>query len=186
MHSQRFCGLPQPARQQQNPAMYLKNPRRGMTLIELCFGLAIVAVIAGMAAPGFRSSLRAAAIRSATFDLLAGLQQTRGNAILEARPLDLCPSDMAGQCLAAGVLTPYWRSSLETAVGGSPAASHALPAGIVVRANRSPLRFSPDALGASTGTLTICDLQRVAPPRAIVLSLSGRARLAPAAAADCP
>ena len=166
--------------------MYMKNAYRGMTLIELCFGLAIVAVIAGMAAPGFRSSLRATAVRSATFDLLAGLQQTRGNAILEARPLDLCPSDLAGQCLAAGVPTPYWRSSLEAAAGTSPHASHALPPGIVVRANRSPLRFSPDALGASTGTLTICDLQHVAPPRAIVLSLSGRARLAPAPAGDCP
>ena len=70
---------------------------RGVTLIELCFGLAIVAVIAGLAAPGFRSSLRAAAVRSATFDLLAGLQQTRGNAILESRPLDLCPSDSDGK-----------------------------------------------------------------------------------------
>ena len=48
---------------------------------------------------------------------------------------------------------------------------------MVVRSSRSPLWFSPDALGASTGTLTICDEQGVAPPRAIVLSLSGRARL---------
>jgi type IV fimbrial biogenesis protein FimT len=166
--------------------MDMNNRRRGMTLIELCFGLAIVAVIAGLAAPGFRSSLRAAAVRSATFDLMAGLQQSRGNAILEARPLDLCPSDVAGNCLAAGVPTPYWRASLETAPGPLLRASRALPPGIVVRATRSPLRFSPDALGASTGTLTICDLQRVAPPRAIVLSLSGRARLASAPAGDCP
>ena len=164
--------------------MCTRNRYRGVTLIELCFALAIVAIIAGMAAPGFRSSLRAAAVRSATFDLLAGLQQTRGNAILESRPLELCPSDSTGKCLAAGVPTPYWRASLD-AGGHFLRASHVLPTGVVVRATRSPLWFSPDALGASTGTLTICDEQRVAPPRAIVLSLSGRARLEAAPAEAC-
>jgi type IV fimbrial biogenesis protein FimT len=164
--------------------MSIENRCRGVTLIELCFGLAIVAVIAGLAAPGFRSSLRAAAVRSATFELLAGLQQTRGNAILESRPLDLCPSDAAGNCLAPNAASPYWRTSWAGA--GHPApASQALPAGVVVRATRSPVWFSPDALGASNATLTICDLQGVAPPRAIVLSLSGRARLAAAPAEAC-
>ena len=164
--------------------MPIKNHCRGVTLIELLVGVAIVAIVAGMAAPGFRISLRASAVRSATFDLLAGLQQTRGNAILESRPLELCPSDEAGNCLAAGVVTPYWRTT--SADGAHSArASQELPAGVVVRATRSPLRFSPDALGASTGTLTICDEQGVAPPRAIVLSLSGRARMAAAPADAC-
>jgi Tfp pilus assembly protein FimT len=165
--------------------MCIKDRERGVTLIELCFGLAIVAVIVGMAAPGFRSSLRAAAVRSATFDLLAGLQQARGNSILEARPQELCPSNSAGTCLGAGLPTPYWRASFESDAGHSLAASHVLPAGVVVRASRSPLRFSPDALGASTGTLTICDEQGVAPPRAIVLSVTGRARLELASAEAC-
>jgi type IV fimbrial biogenesis protein FimT len=166
-------------------SMSIKNRCRGVTLIELCLGLAIVAVIAGMAAPGFRSALRAAAVRSATFELLAGLQRTRGNAILESQPLDLCPSDSAGICVDAGVSTPYWRAAVESDSGNQAVTSHSLPAGVVVRSSRSPLRFSPDALGASTGTLTICDVQGVAPPRAIVLSLSGRARLAPAPSEAC-
>lgn len=153
----------------------------GITLIELCFGLAIVAIIAGLAAPGFQSSLRAAAVRSATFDLLAGLQQARGSAILESRALDLCPSDPAGRCVAAGIPTAYWQVS--SSDGGR--ASHVLPAGVVVRSTRSPIWFSPDALGATTGTLTICDERRLAPPRAIVLSLSGRARLESAPVEAC-
>jgi Tfp pilus assembly protein FimT len=135
-------------------------------------------MLAGMAAPGFRATLRVAAVRSATFELLAGLQQTRGNAILESRPAELCPSDAAGNCLSPYTPSSFWRASTETA-------GHALPAGVVVRATRSPLRFWPDALGASTGTLTICDSHGVAPPRAIVLSLSGRARLSTADRATC-
>jgi type IV fimbrial biogenesis protein FimT len=165
--------------------MRYRKGLRGITLIELCFGLAIVAVLAGMAAPGFHASLRAAAVRSATFDLLAGLQQARGYAILESRPASLCPSDAAGNCLSSYTPSPFWRASVESDAGGLPPVSHALPAGIVVRASRSPLRFWPDALGASTGTLTVCDSHGIAPPRAIVLNLSGRARLAAAAHAAC-
>jgi len=151
-----------------------RNRRRaGITLVELCFGLAIVAILAGMAAPGFQSSLRAAAVRSATFDLLAGLQQARGSAILEARSFHLCPSDATGGCVAAGIPASHWQVSLPDGAHHG----HELPPGIVVRASRSPLWFSPDALGATTGTLTICDERRVASPRAIVLSQSGRTRL---------
>ena len=161
-----------------------KGPQ-GVTLIELCFGLAIVAVLVGMAAPGFRSGLRTAAVRSATFELLAGLQQTRASAILQARPADLCPSDAAGNCLSSYTPSSYWRATLQDDAGQAPPVSHALPAGVVVRASRSPLRFWPDAQSASTGTLTICDTQGIAAPRAIVLSLSGRPRLADATPGKC-
>lgn len=156
-----------------------------MTLVELSFALAIVAVLVGMAAPGFRSSLRAAAVRSATFELLAGLQQSRGNAILRSKPAQLCPSDEAGNCRPSYTSSTHWRNSVDGDAGGASPAGHALPPGIVVRATRSPLSFLPDALGASTGTLTICDTYGVAPPRAIVLSLSGRARLASATPGAC-
>jgi hypothetical protein len=124
-------------------------------------------------------------VRAATFDLLAGLQETRGNAILESQPRDLCPSDSLGTCIGAGLPTPYWRASIGSDEGQALRASHVLPSGILVRASRSPLRFWPDARGASTGTLTICDEQGIAPPRAIVLSLTGRARLEAAPAGAC-
>jgi Tfp pilus assembly protein FimT len=162
-----------------------RKGHRGLTLVELCFGLAIVALLVGMAAPGFRGSLRAAAVRSATFELLGGLQQARGHSILLAKPAELCPSDAAGNCQAANTPSSYWRASVPAAASGAAPVSHALPAGVVVRASRSPLRFWPDAQSASTGTLTICDTHGIAPPRAIVLSLSGRARLAEATREKC-
>jgi len=156
---------------------------RGITLIELCFGMAIVAVLAGMAAPGFRMSLHAGAVRSATFEVVAGLQQARGTSIVESRPGLLCPSDPAGTCLPAGTPSSYWRWSVE-ADDGPPAHAETLPTGVALRASRSPIRFWPDSLGATTGTLTICDVHGIAPPRAIVVSVTGRPRttLAPESA----
>ena len=67
------------------------------------------------------------------------------------------------QEIASASYTPssYWRAALQTpAARQAPPVLHALPAGVVVRASRSPLRFWPDAQSASTGTLTICDTQR--------------------------
>jgi len=158
----------------------------GVTLMELLFGLAIVAILAGLAAPGFQQTLRASAVRAATYELLAGLQQTRGSSILEARPGMLCPSDAAGNCLPAATAGAFWRWSTEPSGRPSEVWARALPDGIVARASRSPIRFSPDAVSASNATLTICDLQRVAPPRAIVVSVSGRARVSAATEAACP
>jgi type II secretion system protein H len=149
----------------------------GFTLLELLCGLAIVAVLAGMAAPGLVASVRAAAVRSAAYELMAGLQQARASSIMESRPGVLCPTHGAG-CLGPDVPSGAWMSFLEVAGNPVELRRHTLPAGVVVRASRAPLRFWPASLAASPTTLTICDERGVAAPRAIVVSQSGRARFA--------
>jgi len=158
---------------------------RGFTLLELCVGLALVAVLATLAVPSFRTTLRSAAIRTATYELLGGLQQTRGMAIVESRPGVLCLADTAGNCLAAAVPAPAWHVFLETDDGSRAVVTRVLPAGITVHGSRARIRFSERALAASAATLTICDAQGVAAPRAIVISQNARARLAAASDADC-
>lgn len=155
----------------------------GVTLLELCFGLALVAVVAALAVPGFRASLRAAAVRSAAFELMSGIQQARAGSIVESRIGLWCSVDSAGACLGGDAPSHAWRVGLESAP--ADAAIHALPPGVVLFASRPALRFWPHASAASTGTLTICDEAGVAAPRAIVVSQSGRARFAAADPADC-
>jgi len=157
----------------------------GVTLIELLFAMAVVAILAGLAAPGFQQSLRSTAVRVGTYELLAGLQQTRGSSILESQPGLLCPSDPAGNCLPPATWSAWWRRSTEPAIGAPRIETRALPEGVVARASRSPIRFWPSALNATNTTLTICDSRRVASPRAIVVSVSGRARVALAAESAC-
>jgi type IV fimbrial biogenesis protein FimT len=157
----------------------------GLTLIELIFGLAIIAILAGLAMPGFRQTLRAAAVRAATYELLAGLQQTRGGSIVESQPALLCPSDSAGNCLPPATAGAFWRWSIETPGRLPELEGRALPEGVVALSSRSPIRFSPNALSASNATLTICDLQGIAPPRAIIISVTGRARISTEATSTC-
>jgi len=157
----------------------------GVTLIELLFGITVVAILAGLAAPGFQQSLRTSAVRVGTYELLAGLQQTRGSAILESRPAVFCPSDSAGNCLPAATPGAYWRWSTDPVGGSSRIDPRPLPDGVVARASRSPIRFWPSALNSTNSTLTICDTRGIATPRAIVVSVSGRARISPAADSAC-
>jgi type IV fimbrial biogenesis protein FimT len=157
----------------------------GVTLIELLFSIGLLALLAGLAAPGFRSGLRVSAVRSATFELAVGLQQIRANSITEARPGLLCPSDSSGNCLSTGSAAAGWRAFIEDGSTRRELGGQALPAGVFLRATRSPIRFWPSSYAASAGTLTICDAQRVAAPRAIVISAAGRARLEVASPEAC-
>lgn len=144
--------------------------------MELLFSLGLLALLAGLAAPDLRASQRAAAVRSATFELAVGLQQIRAESILESRPASLCPTDSSGNCLAAGAEGAGWRAFLEDGAIRRDLGGRSLPPGVRLRATRSPVRFWPSSFAASAGTLTICDAQGVAAPRALVISATGRAR----------
>jgi hypothetical protein len=74
---------------------------------------------------------------------------------------------------------------LEEGSGSRTLFTRALPRDVTVRGSRARIRFSARALAASAATLTICDAQGVAAPRAIVISQTARARLAAASDAGC-
>ena len=169
---------------QQNPEMDGQGSR-GFTLVELCCGLVIVGLLAGMAVPSLRSARNSGAIHSASFELLAGLQQARAGSIVAAHPGVLCLSDAAGSCLRGDGPATAWRVFLDQDGRETTLALRPLPAGLKLHATRPRLTFWPHSLSASTATLTICDTQQVVPPRAIVLSQTGRARVAPATRDRC-
>jgi len=150
---------------------------RGITLVELCFGLAIVAVLAGLSIPALRFARAAGAVHGTVFELAAGLQQARASAIVEARPGTLCLADATGRCLRGNGPAKAWRVFLE-GDHESTLALRALPAGVVLYATRPKITFWPYANAATTTTLTICASHGDTRPRAIVVSQSGRARLA--------
>src|SRR6186713_2908799 len=97
----------------QNPGMKTRHGSQGVTLIELCFGLAVVAILAGLAVPGLRSAVRNAAMRSVVLELLTGLQQTRTSSIAQSRPGVFCLSDPEGRCLTGSGTASAWTAFLE-------------------------------------------------------------------------
>ena len=165
---------------QQNPHMSNRNGSRGVTLFELLFALAIVAALTSLALPTMRAALRAGSVRTATIELLTGLQQARASSITTGTPGVLCLTDGNGNCLTKGGTAAAWSAFLETENRQVPLAARSLPPGVLLKASRPRLSFQPDSLSASTATLTICDSQGLARARVIVISQGGRLRLAPA------
>ncbi len=165
--------------------MKTRHGSQGVTLIELCFGLAVVAILAGLAVPGLRSAVRNAAMRSVVLELLTGLQQTRTSSIAQSRPGVFCLSDPEGHCLAGSATASAWTAFLEGRGGRTTLAGGPLPRGLELRATRAKLNFWPDSLAATTSTLTICDRGGFARPRAVIISQNGRVRLADGAAGAC-
>jgi type IV fimbrial biogenesis protein FimT len=164
--------------------MLNRNSSRGITLVELCFALAIVGVLASLSIPSLRSARAAGAVHGATFELAAGLQQARASAIVEARPTALCLADATGRCLRGNGPAMAWRVFRDET--GEPTITlRPLPAGVLLYATRPKVTFWPLANAASTTTLTICASHGDARPRAIVISQSGRTRHADSSPERC-
>lgn len=77
---------------------------KGFTLVELVITIAIAAVFASLAAPGFRQLIASQRIRTASFDLVSALGYARSEAVKRNTPVAL----RAGAS-ADGAWTAGWR-----------------------------------------------------------------------------
>lgn len=146
-------------------------PTAGFTLFELAMVLAMVALLAGLTVPGFQRFSRELQLSRSANALLVALHQARGAAIARGVPVALHVGAEAG-----------WRVVAEPP-GGEELLSHTqLPVGILIQGNRSRVVFWPATRAGTTATFMLCDAQRLAAPRAIIVSQTGRPRSARAAA----
>lgn len=68
----------------------------GITLIELMIVIAILAIVAGMAAPSFNQLIRSNRVSTATNELLAAMQLARAEAIKLRRQVIVCRRNAGG------------------------------------------------------------------------------------------
>lgn len=78
-----------------------KRGEQGFTVIELMVAVAIIAIIAGIAAPSFVNLIRGNRVTSAGNELVALMQIARSEAISRRSTVLVCPSDDGAACSAA-------------------------------------------------------------------------------------
>lgn len=161
---------------------------RGVTLLELLVVVTIVAILATLASPSFGSLRRTAGVGTAATELLAALHFARSAAALDGRPVTLCLS-ADGQACVASSSDPAngWLVFAQPGAGVVSASTSVVPPilrqfhvtdGVVVRGSRAAVTFWPAARMSLTSTFDLCDARREVAGRAVVVSQTGRPRVA--------
>lgn len=164
---------------------------RGFTTWELVVTLALVAILALVAVPAFgrlRADLGTTAIAE---QLVASLQLARTSAIARATPVSVCPSADGATCTAhAGDPTSGWivfvgSRSEDAADDTAPAPLRAvrLAEGYRIATSRSAIAYWPDTRAGTTATIVVCRHAEPGVARSVVVSQTGRPRVAQADAA---
>jgi type IV fimbrial biogenesis protein FimT len=159
---------------------------RGLTAFELIVALGIAALLATVAVPGFAGLRRSAGLGAAANELVSALHLARSAAGLRGLPVTVCLSVDERTCVtkpdvaALGWLVFHPESQAVTAQPTPAKLIHQfqLPADVTVSGTRPAVTFWPAARAGSTGTFELCDVHQRAPGRSIVLSQTGRPRVA--------
>jgi type IV fimbrial biogenesis protein FimT len=170
----------------------------GLSLTELLLTIALLAIVTGFSVPTFRSLQLDAARSRQVKEFVQSIHLARSEAIKRNAVVTLCPSRDARTCAAAGT---DWNAGwliFENVDRDTPAALDPGEPLVQVyprwqdgqiRGNRSTLSFRSFGQSGVTATYTFCDARGSAAARAVIISQTGRPRIAARAAAgdalDC-
>jgi type IV fimbrial biogenesis protein FimT len=166
----------------------------GFTAIELLITLAVAGVLISLAVPGFAALARSVGLSVAANELLSALYTARSAALLRGLPVAVCLTSDDSTCVTtAGEAAKGWlvfvpdggtAAVSRPAVVGEVLSRFRLPGRLTVSGSRPAVTFWPVARAGTTGTFDLCDAGVQGAGRSIVVSQTGRPRVA-AEAASC-
>lgn len=146
---------------------HLGSKAKGFTLVELMITLVVAAILTGLALPSFRDFIRTQRLKTASFDLVAGLTYARSEAIKRNTNIDVAASS-------------NWQSGWTVKLGTTTLQTFTVASGLSITTSPSvtTLTFRGDGRLTSADTVFTVDAnphQSRVTPRCIYISLSGRA-----------
>jgi type IV fimbrial biogenesis protein FimT len=171
---------------------------RGHTLFELLLTLTIASVVLVVAVPSVGAMVARSRQSAEINALFHAVHLARKESIMRRRVVSLCPSRDGRQCQPGLDWSGGWlmfenrdRDEPPMVDGGEPILQvHASRDSVRLSANRRGFTLRATFLRATNGTFVVCDRAGRIPPKALVVSYTGRPRVALETSAgdayDCP
>jgi len=101
----------------------MRSSQNGFTLMELMVGIAVVAILAGLAAPNFRVFINNNRVTAAQNDLVAALNLARSESVRRSTTVSVCSSTDGASCATKNDWPSGWIVFLDPGAAGTVAAS---------------------------------------------------------------
>ncbi len=158
----------------------------GWTLFELLVTTLTIAVLVVVAVPSFGDMLARQRQRAETDALFHAVHLAKKASITRNRVVSLCPSTDLETCNPGRDWSAGWLMFVNSDRDEPPAVDvgekilrrHRVDDSVIVRVNRRGFSFRSTNRRATNGTFVVCDRQDRIPPRAVVVSFTGRPRVA--------
>lgn len=164
----------------------MRDGQRGFTLYQLAVTLLLAAILAGLGLPSFGGLVARSRMHAEINALFHAIHLARNESIMRRRVVSLCPSLDGRSCTPGPDWSSGWilfanrdRDEPPRVDPGEPVLwVHGIAPGIRITANRRGFTLRATQLRATNGTFVVCDEAGRVPPRALVVSYTGRPRVA--------
>ena len=158
----------------------------GYSLYELLLTTALIATLLAVSIPSFSSLIARERQRSEINALFHAIHVARKESIMRRKVVSLCPSSNGERCAPGTDWSAGWlmfensdRDSPPQVDAGEPVLQrHVVDSSIIIQANRRGFTLRATFLRATNGTFIICDSANRIPAKGLVISYTGRPRVA--------
>lgn len=159
---------------------------RGLTLYELLMTLILVAILVGVGVPSFAKINANARLRTELNALFHAIHLARKESIMRRSVVSICPSSDGAACQPGLDWSEGWimfsnldRDEPPRIDPGEPILQvYKSGPNVRISANRRGFTLRATEKRATNGTIVVCDWKNRVTPRALVVSYTGRPRVA--------
>ena len=164
----------------------MPRKQRAYSLYELLLTLSLVAVIAGLGIPSFARIGARAAMHTEINALFHAIHLARKESVMRKRVVSLCPSIDLRTCAPGTDWSQGWLMFENTDRDSPPRRdpaepllqAHRVADSVQIMTNRRGFTLRATQKRATNGTFVVCDTAGRAAPVALVVSYTGRPRVA--------